>query len=167
ASLGELAQESWKFHQVLTRLAWGIASESDQTSRNVRGVADLAHLAIAHEVDANLDLATYNLGNRLGNDLLVTVGRSQLLALAREQHIRHSLAARQAADVCGQDTAGARTHGLRRAPKPWAAAGSRSSRCRKVSPEAPRRVQRRADAARTVPPATPSCRIPRPNPDMD
>ena len=109
-TLRELAQESRKLDQVLPRLARRVAAEPGQAPRDVGGVADLAHLAVADQVDADLHLPTHHLGHGRGNDGVVASVVTRLFALAREQHLRHGLAARQAADVRRQDPVDASAH---------------------------------------------------------
>ena len=143
---GELAQQARELDQVLARLARGVAGESRQAARDVGRIADLAHLAIADDIDADLDLPAHDLRYRFRDDCVVPRDLTRLLALAREEHVRHRLAAWQAADVGGEDAAGACAHdsspcSLRSCPTPRrrAAGGSRSRPCRRASPVARRR----------------------------
>src|SRR6516164_6545168 len=110
APFGELAQKTWKLNQVLARLARSVAGEPREAPRDVGRIADLAHLAIADDVDADLDLAAHDLRYRFRNDRVVPRDITRLLPLAREEQVRHRLTAGQAADVGGEDAARARAH---------------------------------------------------------
>src|SRR6516164_7960882 len=116
APFGELAQKTWKLNQVLARLARGVAGEPRQAARDVGRIADLAHLAIADDVDADLDLSAHDLRYRIGDNGVVPRAIAALIALAREQHVRHRLTAGKATDVGGQDAARACAHDLVPAP---------------------------------------------------
>ena len=95
--------------QIPGRLPVAVAVETRDAVLDVGGVADLAHLAIAHDIDAARHLAGDD-GIHRGADHLVPVRR--LFALfASEHHVRYGLRARQAADVCGQDAVATRAHG--------------------------------------------------------
>ena len=52
----------------------------------------------------------YGIGDGRGNDGVVASAVTRFFALAREQHLRHGLAARQAADVRRQDPVDASAH---------------------------------------------------------
>ena len=56
AELRQFLQQARELDQVLSRLARRIAVEAGQAVLDVGGVADLAHLAVADDVDADLDL---------------------------------------------------------------------------------------------------------------
>ena len=66
-ALGELLQHARKLHQVLARLARRVAGEPGEAVLDVGGVADLAHLAVAHDVDAGLDLPAHDFRDRVGD----------------------------------------------------------------------------------------------------
>ncbi len=56
AELGQFLEQPRKFDQVLAGLARRIAIEPRETIGDIRGVADLAHLAVADHVDTGGDL---------------------------------------------------------------------------------------------------------------
>ena len=84
--------------QVLPRLARRVAIEAGQPVLDVGRVADLAHLAVADDVDADLDLLADDFRDRVGDHLL-GVRRHRSAVLMGEQHVGDRLRARQAADV--------------------------------------------------------------------
>ncbi len=109
-AVGELAQEARELDQILSRLARRVAVEPGQAARDVGSVADLAHLAVADQVDANLHLPAHHVGHGRGNDGVVASAVTRFFALAREQHLRHGPAAREAADVRREDSVAAVRH---------------------------------------------------------
>ena len=73
--------------------------------------ADLAHLAVGHDVDARLDLMAHPVGHRLGDlavEQLGVVGTAVLPLLQRVEELGRP---GQAADVGGEDAIGAALHG--------------------------------------------------------
>src|SRR5688572_10584889 len=86
-ALRELLEQSREIEQILTGLAWRIAVEAAQAFGDVGRVTDLAHLAIADYVDADVDLAPHDVadgsrdrprcGDRIGD----------FIALARKDHV--------------------------------------------------------------------------------
>ncbi len=65
AAVGELLEQPRKLDQVLAGLARRIAGEAGEAIRDVGRVADLAHLAVADDVDAGLDLAAHDVRDRV------------------------------------------------------------------------------------------------------
>ena len=111
AALGKLGEQSRKLDQILPGLARRIAPEAREALRDVGRVADLAHLSVADDVDADRHLPAHHLGHRVADHRRIGASIHGLAALAREQHFGYGLAARQAADVRGQDPVGAQAHG--------------------------------------------------------
>ena len=111
AELRELLEQARKLHQVLPGLARRVAGEAGEAVRDVGGVADLAHLAVADHVDAGRDLLLHDCLDGIGDDRAAAGGVVRDLAvLAREQHIGDRLRARQAADMRGENALGAGPH---------------------------------------------------------
>ncbi len=99
AALREPLEDARKLDQVLPRLARRVAGEAGEAILDVRGVADLAHLAVAHHVDAGFDLSAHDFAHGVGDRRVRGGCVGRVAAVAREQHVRHGLRARQAADV--------------------------------------------------------------------
>ena len=88
------------------------AAEAGEAVLDVGGVADLAGLAVADDVDADGDLVGDDLGDRPG-DLAIEFGMIvRLLLVLLHQQIDQRLRPRQAADVGRQDAVRAELHGL-------------------------------------------------------
>src|SRR6478736_250499 len=101
------------------------AAEPGKAPGDIGGVADLAHLAIADDVDTDFDLTAHHLGYRLCDDRIVLQHITGFLALAGEEHVGHCLTAGQAADVRGEDAIGAhRARGLPRRARAIGVVGS-------------------------------------------
>ncbi len=111
ARVGELPEQPGEFDQVLAGLARGVAIEAGDAVLDVGRVADLAHLAVADDVDADLDLAAHDVGDRVADRARAAGAVMRRSLVTREQDVRDRLRARQAADVRRQDPVGARAHG--------------------------------------------------------
>ena len=84
--------------------------EAAEPVTDVGCVADLAHLAVAHEVDACLDLVAHALLDCFADGAVVGVPVDGLALVLGEDLVDDRLRSRQAADVRGQNAA-VRRHG--------------------------------------------------------
>ena len=84
--------------------------ETAEPVTDVGCVADLAHLAVAHEVDASLDLVADALPDCVADGAVVGVPVDGLSLVLGENVLDDGLRSRQAADVRGQNAA-VRGHG--------------------------------------------------------
>ena len=107
AEPGQLLQDARELDQVLARLARRVAGETGQPIADVGGVGDLAHLSVAHHVDACGDLPPHDVRDGVGDGPARRAVVRDLTALAREEDVGDSLRAGQAADVGGEDAVGA------------------------------------------------------------
>src|SRR5689334_2086301 len=93
--------------------------ESREPIFDVGGIADLARLAVADDVDARRDLLRDGVGDAVHDGGVEVSGLELLTAVLFVQESDDLAAARKAADVRRQDPLGARSHWLpRRARKP-------------------------------------------------
>jgi hypothetical protein len=72
--------------------------------------ARLAHLSICNDIETDLSLLTYDLGNSLGNTCREVRRIDSLAAEAGTEQGRDTLWTGEATDVCGEDTVGAGLH---------------------------------------------------------
>jgi hypothetical protein len=77
--------------------------EAAQAVADEGRVADLAHLAIADDVDARVDLVLDAILDRRADDALVLLGVDLLALVLREDDVDHVLGARKAPHVSRQD----------------------------------------------------------------
>ena len=77
--------------------------EPAEAVADVGGVADLAHLPVAHNVDSGVDLVTHAIAHRRGDQLVVAAAIHGLAAVFGEYDVDDLLRPRQAANVGGQD----------------------------------------------------------------
>jgi hypothetical protein len=80
---------------------------------DVRGVTNLAHFAVAHDIHAGFALMTYGSANALGDDFFEFRWVVVLASILRKQHIDNVLRPRQAPDVGGENTLGTQPHNSR------------------------------------------------------
>jgi hypothetical protein len=108
---GELAHVVGEVLQVRRRVACAVAVEAGQPVLDVGGVADLAHLAVADDVDPRTALREHHVDHRRLDDLrgLPRVERPSLLAA--EHDLGDGGGARQAADVGGENPGAGSLHG--------------------------------------------------------
>lgn len=96
--------------QVQCDLPLAIAAETGEPVFDVRGVADLARLAIAHHVDAGrnlpLDVGIDGVPHRAVEVRTIV----RLAALLTHEPVYDCRAAGEAADVCGENAIGAELH---------------------------------------------------------
>ena len=107
AAFRQLLQDARKLDQILSRLTRRIAGEPGDAVLDVGGIADLAHLAVAHHVDAGLDLTAHDIAYGFGNRGAPGGRIRNLAAIACEQDVGYGLRARQAADMRDQNPLGA------------------------------------------------------------
>jgi hypothetical protein len=88
----------------------GADLEAGEAMADVRGVADLAHLAVAHHVDTGSDLLLHDVGDRDAHRRVERLRVMGLVAILREQPIDDLLRSREAADVRRENTLGAAAH---------------------------------------------------------
>ena len=69
---------------------------------HVGRVADLAHLAVADEVDPGIDLVRDSVGDRRAHDALELGVVDRAAVVLSEHDVDDLLGPREAADVCGQ-----------------------------------------------------------------
>ena len=92
-----------KVVEVLRRGAFRIAVEPGQPMPDVGGIADLAHLAVAHHVEPGVLLESHDLPHALLQDIVEKNGIDLVAAILREQQIDELLRSWKAADVRGED----------------------------------------------------------------
>jgi hypothetical protein len=73
---------------------------------NVGGVADLAHLAIAHHIHTGVNLLGHDLVGFFDHDAIKVRFDVIEARVLRKELSNDALRAWQAADVCGEDTVG-------------------------------------------------------------
>ena len=94
-------QHSREIKQVLGRFTMRVAAETGNAVLYIGRITDLAHLAVADYVHAELGLAPHDFINGIRNDL---IGSRLILDRAlfpTEDDISHCLGARQTADMRG------------------------------------------------------------------
>jgi hypothetical protein len=102
--------------QVLGGGTFRIALESGEAVTDVRGVADLAHLAVTHDIDAHVVLAANDLVYAVLEGVLELLGIDLVAAILREQEIDNTLWSWKAAYVRRQDAIGDGHRGVRLQP---------------------------------------------------
>src|SRR5688572_16365195 len=108
--------------EILRRRPFRVAVESRQPMPHVRGIADLAHLAVAHDVEPSVSLQPDDLVYALLQCVLETLCIDGVAAILGEQQIDEPLRSWEAADVCGEDAIGGRRH--------WSVLASNNAQCR-------------------------------------
>ena len=73
---------------------------------DVGGVADLAHLAVADDIEPGVVLPTNDLVHGLLQQVIEQSSVVLVTAILREQHVDNLPRSRKAADVCGEDAIG-------------------------------------------------------------
>src|SRR5688572_26543752 len=95
-----------KVVEVLRRRPSRVALESRQPMPDVGGIADLAHLAVAHDIEPGVPLSRHDAGDALLQHSVYERGITLLSPLQREQHVDDFRRSRKAADVRGEDAIG-------------------------------------------------------------
>ena len=89
-----------------------LAAEAGEPLLDVGGIADLAGLAVADDIDADRDLVGDDVGHRLGRLAVEFRMIVRLVVILLHQQIDQRLRPRQAADVRRQDAIGAEFHAI-------------------------------------------------------
>src|SRR5688572_24785712 len=92
--------------EILRRRPRRVAVESRQPMPHVRGIADLAHLAVAHDVEPGVLLQPNDLVHALLQCVLEMLRIDVVAAILSEQQIDDCLRSWKAADVSGEDAVG-------------------------------------------------------------
>ena len=77
--------------------------EAAEAVADVRGIADLAHLAVAHDIDPRRALSGNHIADGRPHGLVERVFVAQRAPILREEDIDDALRPGQAADVRGED----------------------------------------------------------------
>ena len=96
--------------EILRRGARGIAFEAGEAMANVGGVADLAHFAVARDVDTGVGLLLHDVINGARDDGFELCGIHRLATVLREEQIDNFLRTRKTADVRRENTVCAGSH---------------------------------------------------------
>ncbi len=107
---GHAGAEFGETFQVEGDLALVVAAEAREPVFDVRGVADLARLAVAHHIDAGRNLSLHVGVDGFPHRAIEIRAVERLAALLTHEHLDHGRAAGEAADVCGEDAVSAELH---------------------------------------------------------
>ncbi len=103
AGLDLAVAESRKRVEVGRRRARDVVElEAGQTVAHVCRIADLAHLAVADEVDPGVDLVRDSVGDRRAHDTLELGVVDRAAVVLSEHDVDNLLGPREAADMCRQ-----------------------------------------------------------------
>jgi hypothetical protein len=107
ARRGDLVAKRGKIVLILRRGAGHVARfKASQPMADVRRVADLAHFAVAHDIQARLGLLIDGIGNGGADGGVKLLLIDSFTAILREQEIDHFLRPGQATDMGGKNAVG-------------------------------------------------------------